>query len=299
MAKIAIVGGGPAGLSAGIYALKAGYDAEIIESHRLAGGNLTGWYRQGLYIDNCIHWLTGTNPNTREYGVWKELGVITPANGVVQPEKLYSYKSEEGTLSLYSDIDRTGAEMLQISPADEKRIFSFVDSVKKLMKVMGVGGENGSQKAGNFEVLLSAPKILAYHLKSVGDFAKKFDNRLIRRFFTCFMGEEFSSLALLFVFATFCGSNGGVLRCGSLGAAKAMSDEFLRLGEKLTLGKRAEEVYEEEGGACVRLEDGQIIKADYALLAADAKTIFGKLVNSAMPARLKRAYREMKTFSAF
>ena len=38
MAKIAIVGGGTAGLSAGIYALKAGYDAEIIESHRLAGG---------------------------------------------------------------------------------------------------------------------------------------------------------------------------------------------------------------------------------------------------------------------
>ena len=47
MAKVIIVGGGVAGLSAGIYALMAGHSAVIYEKHTEAGGNLTG-YEQRL-----------------------------------------------------------------------------------------------------------------------------------------------------------------------------------------------------------------------------------------------------------
>ena len=64
MSKIVIIGGGVAGLTAGICARLNGYDAVIFEKHRIAGGNLTGWDRGGFHIDNCVHWLTGTNPVT-------------------------------------------------------------------------------------------------------------------------------------------------------------------------------------------------------------------------------------------
>ena len=76
MAKIAIVGGGVSGISAGIYAQLSGHTATICERHNVAGGNLTGWQRGGYHIDNCIHWLTGTNPNTDGYRMWDTLGAL-------------------------------------------------------------------------------------------------------------------------------------------------------------------------------------------------------------------------------
>ena len=60
MKKVAIIGGGVAGLSAGIYGQMKGYQCTVIEKNHIAGGNLTGWERRGYRIDNCMHWLTGT-----------------------------------------------------------------------------------------------------------------------------------------------------------------------------------------------------------------------------------------------
>ncbi|SDB66777.1 FAD-dependent oxidoreductase [Butyrivibrio sp. INlla16] len=69
--KVVIIGGGIAGLSAGIYARLAGFEAEIYEKNSTPGGECTGWNREGFHIDNCIHWLTGTKKGTELYGVYK------------------------------------------------------------------------------------------------------------------------------------------------------------------------------------------------------------------------------------
>ena len=69
--KVIVIGGGIAGLSAGIYALKAGFEAEIYEKNTIPGGECIGWNRKGYHIDNCIHWLTGTLKGTELYDVWK------------------------------------------------------------------------------------------------------------------------------------------------------------------------------------------------------------------------------------
>jgi len=37
--KVMVIGGGIAGLSAGVYAQKCGFDVTILESHGIAGGN--------------------------------------------------------------------------------------------------------------------------------------------------------------------------------------------------------------------------------------------------------------------
>ena len=44
--KIVIIGGGVAGLSAGIYAAMNGFETEIIEMHSVAGGQCTAWNRK-------------------------------------------------------------------------------------------------------------------------------------------------------------------------------------------------------------------------------------------------------------
>ena len=47
MKKLIIIGGGIAGLSAGVYALQNGFDVEIYEKNAALGGECTGWNRQG------------------------------------------------------------------------------------------------------------------------------------------------------------------------------------------------------------------------------------------------------------
>ena len=47
MKKIAIVGAGVAGMAAGIYAQKSGFQTIICEKNPLPGGECTGWDRQG------------------------------------------------------------------------------------------------------------------------------------------------------------------------------------------------------------------------------------------------------------
>ena len=46
--KIIIIGGGIAGLCAGVYARKCGYRAEVLEMNETAGGLATSW-RRGDY----------------------------------------------------------------------------------------------------------------------------------------------------------------------------------------------------------------------------------------------------------
>ena len=35
-----------------------------------------GWNRKGCHIDNCIHWLTGTDSSTSVWQVWNTMGAI-------------------------------------------------------------------------------------------------------------------------------------------------------------------------------------------------------------------------------
>ena len=60
MKKVSVIGGGLAGLTAGIYLLENNYDVCIYEKNHCAGGFLTGWMRKNQLIDGCIHWMIGT-----------------------------------------------------------------------------------------------------------------------------------------------------------------------------------------------------------------------------------------------
>ena len=97
MSKVLIVGGGVAGLSAGIYARLSGHEAIVCEKHAIAGGNLTGWNRGEYHIDNCIHWLTGTNPKSPHYKIWKEVGALDGV-AIYYADSFFTAKYNEQTL---------------------------------------------------------------------------------------------------------------------------------------------------------------------------------------------------------
>ena len=76
MKKVVIIGGGIAGMTAGVLLQKAGFNTEIYEKNALPGGQCTGWKREGYFIDNCIHWLTGTRSGSALHELWKEIGAL-------------------------------------------------------------------------------------------------------------------------------------------------------------------------------------------------------------------------------
>ena len=143
MADIIIIGAGVAGLSAGIHAQLAGHHATVYERHFRAGGNLTGWDRKGYHIDNCIHWLTGTNPVTDFYRMWEDLGALGQGVQVHQPENLYTYERSDGQrLSLNKDLDVLERDMMSLSPKDKKEIRGFVRAIRSVQRLNGMGGKH-------------------------------------------------------------------------------------------------------------------------------------------------------------
>ncbi len=301
MPKILIIGGGVAGLSAGIYAEKAGYDAVICEKNNVAGGNLTGWQRGEYHIDNCIHWLTGTNPAAETYNMWEELGALGGID-IIRRETLYTYEKDGKTLSLDRDIEKLRTDMLSLSPADKKEIEAFISAVRTVQGLSGIAGARHDKKSGIAQTALNAPKLLKYAMMTSGELAARFHEPTLSGFISAFLGEKFMALALIVVFANFCGDNGDIPKGGSRAMAKRMTDKFLSLGGTLMLGKEAVKInVERERAVSAIFSDGDIIKADYFVVTTDLAVAFRKLFGVGMPKHLAYQYKDARLmrFSSF
>ena len=290
MADVIIIGGGVAGLSAGIYARLCGFETTIYEAHTKAGGNLTGWQRGGYHIDNCIHWLTGTNPATSTYRMWEELGVLGGVE-VFTPNSLYTVRHEGESLSLFSDLDRIQSEMLAVSPSDEREILDLVRAVRLMQGIIGIAGKEQNESLSLGDVL-NLPLLLKYYKLSCAELSDRFSHPLLRKFVRAFWGDEFGALAMVCVFANFCGGNGGLVRGGSLAAAERMTARYLSLGGQLKLGARVEKIkLSDKRARSIVLPDGTEISADYVISTADPDTVFGKSLDLPMPNPLVKEYK--------
>ena len=301
MAKILIIGGGVAGLSAGIYARLSGHQAVVCEKHYVAGGNLTAWDRGGYHIDNCIHWLTGTNPATPTYRMWEDLGALGEVD-VFQGDSLFICEHEGKRISLRRDLQRMQEEMLALSPEDEKEILSFIRAVSFLQGFCGIAGKGHNEKISVVGTLTAVPVLMKYYGLTTGALAAKFKHPLLRLFFKGFFGEEFASLALIFVCAHFCGDNGGIPSGSSAAMAERMAERLQILGGELLLRKEAVRIREEQGKArAVVFSDGSEIKADYVVVTADPASVFGGLIERPLPKALAQNYKNarFKRFSAY
>lgn len=301
MAEILIIGGGVSGLSAGIYAQMHGHHAVVCEKHSIAGGNLTGWDRGEYHIDNCIHWLTGTNPHSKTYRMWEELGVLGGVE-IMQEETLFTCEYGGQTLSLNKDLRKFEQDMLSISPEDEKEIRSLVKAIDYLQGVCGIAGETHDQKSSAAQKLVRLPQLLKYYKMTTGDLSKCFRHPLLSFFFRAFWGEEFGAFALIFVMAHFCGENGGIPRGSSCAMAERMTERFHSLGGDLLLKKEVVKINAEDGKASsVSFTDGTTIQADYVIITNDPADAFANLIDAPMPKKLRKSYRDvrMKRFSSY
>ncbi len=135
---IDIVGGGIAGLAAGIYLQKNGFETTVYESHNIAGGLCTGWHRGDYTFNGCLHWLLGIRPGISFYHFWKEIIDVDSLNPIYFTERTelelpVADKNGNRKFHFYNDIDRFEEYLLSISPEDERPIRRWCNCVRQIV----------------------------------------------------------------------------------------------------------------------------------------------------------------------
>ena len=305
--KIIIIGGGVAGLSAGIYARLNGFNAEIIEMHSITGGQCTAWDRKGYRFDYCLHWLVGTRKGPFN-DIWKETGVLNDSVKVIDHEiHTRVFDNEGNEFILYTNLDRWENYLVSIAPEDAASISRMCNDMRKSAFLQPYSDPPGLRNP--FHTIASGIKMapvmllfMKYGKMSCKEYFDHLDfkNEKLRNFLDSLFGvRDFSALACILMYAWFNQKNAGYLVGGSLPLAKRMNDRFLSLGGILTTRKRVTGIIVENDCAKgVKLSDGQIINADYVIGAADGySTIFGMLEGKYTDKRISEAYDKWELFT--
>lgn len=291
--KVVIIGGGISGMTTGIYLQLNGYDTLIVEKNAVPGGACTGCERSGCYIDGCIHWMTGVNPGSSYYDLWRDTGAIDDNTEIYFQDDFARFDFGGGRgFTVWADVDRLQAELLAFAPEDEKEIRRFCKLVRRFQRIEGPVDKPVDH--------MSLPRLIKVAVTMGGDYywvsrmskvgcaeyAKKFRNEYLRSFFESYMAPGYNLMSMLYMLAHVTAHNGGIPIGGSRPLAERMAKRYTSLGGKFRLGAEAERVRIEGRRATgVELAGGEFIPADWVVSSVAAEHCLKKLLGGRYPVR--------------
>ena len=301
--SIVIIGGGIAGLAAGIFGQANGFATTILEKHTLLGGECTGWDRTGYHIDGCIHWLVGTKEGTPMNDLWRSVGALDGVE-IYHPDTFLTYEHESGTVPIYRDIDRLRAAWLELSPADADAIEEFCATIRQMgafemeaakpMDMMSV-----VEKVRYFASMKDAGAVLKRYGKvGLAEYAERFRHPAIRAMFATFAPGDYATAFLFFGLATFAEGQSSIPMGGSKALADRMAERYRDLGGTVETGCEVVDVaIDGKRVAHVTAADGRTFAADHFIAACDAHVVFERLLGGRYrdPAFDKR-FNDPKTY---
>ncbi len=287
MKNVIIVGGGIAGLSAGIYARRSGFDATILEMHNIPGGNSTSWKRKGYLFEGGMHWLVGSSPKAPLHRIWKETGALREDTPIYNRDPFFSYLYGEQLICLYRDAEKLQQHLISVSPQDAKMIRSLCSDIRKFGKVaMPIMDEKGVQVKHKsapplsmmFSVMGAMPRMAALSKISVEQYVRQFQHEGIRELLRNVVGQgEFAANSILFTLGGLAVGDCGYPKGGSLQMARNMADCFEELGGRIQYNKRVERVLVRDGRAVGVLAEGEEMLADAVIMTADTRSAIDHL----------------------
>ena len=297
---VLVIGGGVAGLCAGIYLRRLGFDVEILEQHALAGGLATAWRRNGFTFENCIHWLVGSKDGGPLNATWKEVIDINRLE-FFEDSVFEVLERGEERLTLYRDPNRLEAELLDKAPQDATAIRAFVGLVRKIARLRMPEGDSliRNLRAG-LDLVPLLPRLARYGKLTMAAFSNRFTHPLLRAFFSAGIGE-LSLLAIVFSLAWMAQRNAGYPVGGSLALVRLLEEGFRRQGGLLRLNTRVERILVENGCAAgVTLQGGETRRADVIVSAADGHaTVFDMLQGRFVDDRIRKIYETFRPFPSY
>jgi len=198
MKKVVIIGGGIAGLSAGIFARINGFESIILEKNHNLGGECTGWNRQGYHIDGCIHWLVGTKEGTPIHDLWTTVGALDGVE-IFHPESFLAFEHEGVTVHFYRDLNRLKSSWLELSPQDEEAINNFCQAICQLQsfEVPVAKPMDLMSLVEKFRLMMAMKDagiiMQKYGKISLTEYAKTFKHPALREALASFLPEGYSA----------------------------------------------------------------------------------------------------------
>lgn len=307
MKKVTIIGAGIAGLSVGCYLQMNGYDTRIFEAHNLPGGVCTAWKRKGYTIDNCIHWLVGSNASDKYYRFWNEL-VDMKGMKFVDSEEWMRVETPDGRcMRVFTDIDKLKQEMLEKSPADEGLIRSFISAARRF-----VGFHLPVEKAPElfgpidglkmiFGMLPFMRQLKKWSGMSIQQYADRCSDPLLKKTFESMFMPETNMLFLIMTIVWMHKKSAGFPIGGSLELARQIEKRYLELGGKISYKSKVAKISVKNDVATgILLDSGEEHISDIVVSAADGhSTIFDMLEGKYMDAKIEGYYDSYETFPSY
>jgi phytoene dehydrogenase-like protein len=280
--KVIIVGGGIAGLSAGVYAQKCGFDVTILESHTIAGGNCTSWKRGDYLFEGGMHWLSGSGKTEPLHKAWHYVGALHDNVQIHAPEPFMEYNHQGTPIRFYRDVDATEKHLLKLSPADAKEIRKLCGNMRKVknlaMPLTDLRGVKTTKKnRPSISLLFSAISAFSVMNKftkiSRQEYINGFKHEGIRDALRSCTSDKSGVVPLFFTMGILARGDGGFPEGGSLPFVERIIKTFAALGGELILGTRVDRVIIENNKAAGVMAGGQRLDADAVIVTADTMQI--------------------------
>ncbi|MDR2569194.1 MAG: oleate hydratase [Oscillospiraceae bacterium] len=280
--KVVIIGAGIAGLSAGVYAQKCGFDVTMLESHSMPGGICTSWKRKGYLFEGGMHWLAGSSTTQPMNRMWRHIGALNDNVKISYCEPFIEYNHKGTSIRIYRDVDSTERHFLELSPIDEKEIKSFCNNIRRLKNLVepitDIKGVKVTKKnPQSLSALLSLLPVISvmgkYSKVSVAEYATRFKHDGLREMFSAMPGNEQGVAMLIMTTGALARGDGGFPEGGSLPFAGRIADTFTSLGGKLLFNTRADRVVVNNGSAVGVIAYGEKIPADAVIITSDTMAV--------------------------
>jgi len=276
--RVIIIGGGVSGLSAGIYAQKCGFDATILESHNIPGGNCTAWKRKDYLFEGGMHWLGGSKKGSDLNKLWRHTGALDDSVKIHYNEPYLEIQYEGTPIRFYRDVERTEKEFLALSPADKKEIKSLCNYIRKMkglsMPVTDLKGVKVTKKSHPplsllFAAIRAGGVMRRFSSVSKEEYAKRFSHPGLQELIKALPGGKQGIAAMFLTMGTAAAGEGGFPEGGSLPFVERMAQTFQTLGGNLLLNTRAERVVTKNGKAVAVIANGNHLETDAVIVASD------------------------------
>lgn len=285
MKKVAIIGAGLTGLSAGIVLQEHGIDTEIFEMAPWPGGVCTAWTRKGYTFDGCIHWMVGTREKEPMRKTYERVHALMADTEIHHLDSI-TLDIEGKTYVVPLEIRRFKTFLLEIAPEDEKAIRHMCKAIDRVSRSEMVPGRPTSFKG--FVRMMTRGRgfmmtLVKYMNKTVRDYCRRFSNEDVVTIVNHLMGPDMSAFALFMMLGTRMGRNGGFPMGGARDMIGRMSERYRSLGGTLTLNTRIDEIVVEEGKAIALGSGDESRSVDYVIAACDMHDTLKRMLKGQYP----------------
>jgi phytoene dehydrogenase-like protein len=291
--RVAIIGAGVAGLTAGCYLKMNGFETEIFEMHSRSGGLCTNWTQGGFTFNGCIQFLLGSNESSPFFKLWSELIDMTSIR-FINPDILMEIETLESrdrygnnVFRFYSNLDRLENYMVGIAPEDHFVIRKFIGQIRRIQKfeippmVQSVPKLLPWMKRIRFIKYLPLLIFLNRYSKITNfSFAQKLKNPFLKEAFQLLHdGEDLPLLINTIPLALQDQKGAGYPIGGSTGFVNKIEEKYISLGGIIHFNSSVEKILHENNAATgLQMKDGTRVLADFVISAADWRyTVFNAL----------------------